>query len=232
MKNNIKFNYFIRMYRTSKKANLVLPIELDEIIIGSMLGDLTAEKPSINSNTRLQFKQSLKNRLYIEHLYSLFQEFCGSKPLIMSKFDNRPNKYKEYSSIKFQTLSIPCFNKYRELFYNQEGKKYIPNNLEELLTERGMAYWYMDDGYKSVSGLYICTESYTMEDHQILINVLKNKFNLECNIHKTTNGNRIYILSSSKDKLLELVKPYLLKHFYYKFNIYPLFFKTLIFLLS
>ncbi len=58
-----------------------------------------------------------------------------------------------------------------------------------------------------------------MEDHQILINVLKNKFNLECNIHKTTNGNRIYILSSSKDKLLELVKPYLLNHFYYKFNI-------------
>ena len=45
-----------------------------------MLGDLTAEKPGINSNTRLQFKQSIKNRLYIEHLYSLFQEFCGSKP--------------------------------------------------------------------------------------------------------------------------------------------------------
>ena len=56
-----------------------------------MLGDLTAEKPGVNSNTRLQFKQSLKNRLYIEHLYSLFQEFCGSKPLIMSNFDSRPN---------------------------------------------------------------------------------------------------------------------------------------------
>lgn len=78
-----------------------------------MLGDLTAEKPGINSNTRLQFKQSLKNRIYIEHLYSLFQEFCGSKPIIMSKFDSRPNKLKEYSSIKFQTLSLPCFNQYR-----------------------------------------------------------------------------------------------------------------------
>jgi len=66
----------------------------------------------------------------------------------MSKFDNRPNKYKEYSSIKFQILSIPCFNKYRELFYNKEDIKYIPKNLEELLTERGLAYWFMDDGYK------------------------------------------------------------------------------------
>jgi len=58
----------------------------------------------------------------------------------MSKFDNRSNKYKEYSSIKFQTLSIPCFNKYRELFYNKEDIKYIPKNLEELLTERDLAY--------------------------------------------------------------------------------------------
>jgi len=51
MKNNINFNYFIRIYRTSKKAKLILLIKLDEIIIGSMLGDLTV--PSIQSNTRL-----------------------------------------------------------------------------------------------------------------------------------------------------------------------------------
>lgn len=210
-------NFIIRNYRTSKKAHLELSNELNEVIIGSMLGDLTAEKPSLNSNTRLQFKQSLKNRLYIEHLYLLFQEFCGSKPLIMSKFDNRPNKMKEYSSIKFQTLSLPCFNKYRELFYNQEGIKYIPSNLE--LTERGLAYWIMDDGYNSVSGFYLCTESYSINDHQILIELLRNKFNLKSSVHKTTNGNRLYIHGSSKDDLLQLIKPYLLSHFYYKFNI-------------
>ena len=210
-------NFIIRNYRTSKKAHLELSNELNEVIIGSMLGDLTAEKPSLNSNTRLQFKQSLKNRLYIEHLYLLFQEFCGSKPLIMSKFDNRPNKMKEYSSIKIQTLSLPCFNKYRELFYNQEGIKYIPSNLE--LTERGLAYWIMDDGYNSVSGFYLCTESYSINDHQILIELLRNKFNLKSSVHKTTNGNRLYIHGSSKDDLLQLIKPYLLSHFYYKFNI-------------
>ena len=98
----------------------------------------------------------------------------------------------------------------------------------------------MDDGYKAINGFYLCTESYSSpplrwptawthcvdplrwqrgEDHQILISILKNKFNLECSIHKISNGNRIYILSSSKDRLLELIKPYLLEHFYYKFNI-------------
>jgi hypothetical protein len=83
-----------------------------------MLGDLTAEKPSVKHNTRLQFKQSKVNLVYINHLYELFKEYCGSKPINLSRFDNRPNKMKTYHAVKFQTLSLPCFNKYRELFYN------------------------------------------------------------------------------------------------------------------
>jgi hypothetical protein len=132
--------YFKRFYRVSPKAHLKVSTILHEIIIGSMLGDLTVEKPNLNCNARIQFKQSIINKEYIEHLYELFQEFCGSKPLVMSKFDNRPNKNKEYSAIKFQTLSLPCFNIYRELFYNSEGQKILPPNLEDLLTVKGLAY--------------------------------------------------------------------------------------------
>ena len=209
----------IRGYRTSSKKGLIVPSTLDDIIIGCMLGDLTAEKPSINSNTRLQFKQSLKNSSYIEHLYSIFQEYCGSKPIIMSKFDNRPNKMKEYHSIKFQTLSLPCFNKYKELFYSQEGIKIIPIETESLLTNKALAYWIMDDGYNSATGFYICTESYTYDEHQILITALKNKFKLSSSAHKTTNGYRLYFHSSSKANLLKLIKPYLLSHFNYKFDL-------------
>ena len=211
--NFIKFN---RYYRTSAKSHLQVSCELDEIIIGSMLGDLTAEKPNKNSNTRLQFKQSIKNRVYIEHLFSLFKEFCGSEPKIMSKFDSRPKKMKEYTSIKFQTFSLPCFNKYKELFYN-EGIKIIPLNLEDVLTVRGLAYWVMDDGYKSGKGFYICTDSYTLSEHELLVKIFKNKFNLDSGYHKTTNGYRIYIFSGSREKLLQLISPYLLPHFNYKF---------------
>ena len=90
-------------------------------------------------SARLQFKQSTVNSIYIEHLYSIFKEFCGTSPKVMSYFDSRPNKNKIYNSIKFQTLSLPCFNKYKELFYN-ENIKIIPLNLEELLTARGLAF--------------------------------------------------------------------------------------------
>jgi hypothetical protein len=77
----------------------------------------------------------------------------------------------------------------------------------------------MDDGYKSVNGFYICTESFSLNDNEILKKVLKNKFNLECGIHKHTNGPRLYIFNHSKFILLELIRPYLIPHFYYKFDI-------------
>jgi LAGLIDADG DNA endonuclease family len=58
----------------------------------------------------------------------------------MSKFDTRISKNKTYNAIKFQTLSLPCFNIYIELFYNSEGKKILPANIKELLTIKGLAY--------------------------------------------------------------------------------------------
>jgi len=74
MKN--KYNLFglwpVRAYRKSAKYNYMLDIELEEIIIGLMLGDLYAEKKNSNSNTRLpafRQKQSVKNKAYIDHLF-------------------------------------------------------------------------------------------------------------------------------------------------------------------
>nr|YP_010044420.1 LAGLIDADG endonuclease [Trametes coccinea]QPF23661.1 LAGLIDADG endonuclease [Trametes coccinea] len=218
MKNNINL-MFVRFYRKSSKYDLELNADLKEIIIGLMLGDLFAEKRNPNSNTRLQFKQSIKNKVYIEHLYSIFKDYCNSEPKITTSIDKRPGKKDLNISIKFWTQSLPCFNQFRELFYDELGIKYIPSNLDEIITPRSLAYWAMDDGYKSGKGFYFCTESYTLEDNIKLSQILKNRFNLECGIHKHTNGHRLYVFSSSKDILLELIKPYLIEHFYYKFDL-------------
>ena len=66
--NQVSFFSNQRFYRTSPKAHLVLSSVLKEIITGSMLGDLSSERKSIKSNARLQFKQSIKNEVYINHL--------------------------------------------------------------------------------------------------------------------------------------------------------------------
>jgi len=55
----------------------------------------------------------------------------------------------------------------------------------------------MDDGYKTTNGFYIATESYSEDDHLFIIQVLNRKFKLEASAHKTTNGYRLYIPSTS-----------------------------------
>jgi hypothetical protein len=77
----------------------------------------------------------------------------------------------------------------------------------------------MDDGYKSVKGFYISTESFTLKENEFLVGILQNKFGLTCSVHKHTNGHRIYIASTSKDKFVELVKPYILPIFNYKLDL-------------
>ena len=140
MKNNINLK-LVRFYRKSAKYNLELSTDLKEIIIGLMLGDLFAEKTGkCNSNTRLQFKQSIKNKVYIDYLYNTFKEYCNSEPKETSSVDKRPGKKEFNVSIKFWTQSLPCFNQFRELFYDKSGKKIIPLNLEEIIAPISLAY--------------------------------------------------------------------------------------------
>jgi hypothetical protein len=104
------------------------------------------------------------------------------------------------------------------MFYNEKGKNFIPLNIKELLTPRGLAYWYMDDGYKSPNGFYLSTESYSNDDIALLIDAFKTKFDLKCSAHKTTNGLRIYIFSESAIKFRNLLKPFVISHFKYKLS--------------
>ena len=62
MKNNF-VKVFARFYRVSAKSHLELSPELVEVLIGLMLGDLHAERKNLNSNTRLQFKQSSESTI-------------------------------------------------------------------------------------------------------------------------------------------------------------------------
>ena len=66
---------------------------------------------------------------------------CGA--LLRSFKDKRTNV--SYSSVSFATLSLPCFNYFKNLFYNSDELKIVPSNIKVLLTRRGLAYWIMDD---------------------------------------------------------------------------------------
>ncbi|OGH22924.1 MAG: hypothetical protein A3F31_00440 [Candidatus Levybacteria bacterium RIFCSPHIGHO2_12_FULL_38_12] len=109
---------------------------------------------------------------------------------------------------------------FRELFY-QAKTKIIPKNINELLTELGLAIWFMDDGsYKSKEcwGKLICTHNFTIEEVTLLCQVLKEKFGLEAIPRRQIDGIEIYIRASSFSRLKKLISPFIVTSFLYKLD--------------
>lgn len=124
-------------------------------------------------------------------------------PRTIEFFDKRYNKV--YYSAAFETLSFPCFNYYRELFYNSEGKKIVPTNIGDLLTPRGLAYWIMDDGGQN-PGFILHTNSFTKEEVELLIQILKINFELKASLRPRNKGQyTIYMSKSQLSRIRELV---------------------------
>nr|YP_008082053.1 LAGLIDADG endonuclease family protein [Rhizoctonia solani]AGK45431.1 LAGLIDADG endonuclease family protein [Rhizoctonia solani] len=202
-----------------EKAALTLPIELKQILVGLLLGDLNAQKQKDNHNARMRFGQGAIHKEYLLHLYELFKAYCATKPVA---FNTLPHKVTgvNYSCVSFNTLSLGCFNELYDLFY-LSGIKIVPANIFDLLTPLGLAYWISDDGFFSKSNkiVKLCTDSFLESDVDLLIQVLENKFNLECRKEKRGKGFRIVIKNKSLGTLRELVCPHLHSSMLYKLGL-------------
>ena len=190
-------------------------------MIGLLLGD--GHLQSRNGNSRFIYAQSSlrANHLnYFNHIYSMFKSFLSKEFEAKSRsfLDKRTNKM--YSSISFATLTLPCFNPYRSLFYNVKNKKFVPSNINQLLTPRGLAYWIMDDGSLQNKGLHLSTYSFSYEDVLLLQNTLVNlflpNFTVKCTIHNHQKGYRIYIWEESMNLIRNQIYEYMHKEMLYK----------------
>jgi hypothetical protein len=81
----------------------------------------------------------------------------------------------------------------------------------------------MSDGTSNKYGLRLCTDSFTLNEVVLLINILKIKFDLNCTIHTLTNPKgikyyRIYFKADSMPKLINLISPYIIPFSNYKLS--------------
>lgn len=124
---------------SAERSAISLPDEVKEVLVGILLGDAHINKRSPTANSRLAYGQTTKHEEYFDLVYNIFKPFCvnNHKPYFNKSIDKRNNEM--YFSFHFATMQLPCFNIYREIFYNL-GKKLIPNNIYELLTPKGLAF--------------------------------------------------------------------------------------------
>lgn len=134
-------------------------------------------------------------------MLNLFQPYCTNdiKYYLRSWKDSRSNK--KYEALQFAIMALPCFNLFRDAFY-LDDKKVVPLNIDELLTDIGLAHWIMDDGSKQGDGLHLNVYAFSSEDVDRLINVLTTKFNLKCSIHLKNGKPRMYVFKESMELLI------------------------------
>ena len=106
---------------------------------------------------------AVTHKAYFDYVFNIFMPFCANDytPQLRVVRDNRTKKI--YSAISFTTMQLPCFNVFKEMFYVANVKK-VPNNIYELLTPRGLAFWIMDDGSRHGTGLHLSVYAFNNED--------------------------------------------------------------------
>jgi hypothetical protein len=187
------------------KKKLTLSNEQRAILVGLLLGDGHLETQNGGRTYRLKVEHSEKQVDYVHWLYELFASWIPSKPYRRVRPDGR-------ISVGFTTYSHGSFRFYAQQFYPIGKKKVIPKLINKLLTQAGLAVWFMDDGSRKSSKhttYNIHTLAYTKRDLERLQDTLLKKFGIITSLHRQKETSwRIYIPSVSAERFKSIIQPY------------------------
>lgn len=204
--------------------------EQKDLLVGTLLGDGNLQTETGGRTWRYRALHKEKDFKYLEHKYKILQDFCNSPPSFSEVDDPRTGK--TYKRWHFNTTVQSSFRHYGNLFYKPDKDpnsnkrvKDVPDTIEQLLTPRAIAYWYMDDGSLKWLGksnaMRICTESLSEEGVKRLQKALKKLYNLDTQLTRKTNnkrfvGYRLAINEQNSTAFREFIEPYLVDCMRYK----------------
>ena len=181
------------------------------VIAGSILGDGNLSGNWSQTNYRLKVSHSVKQSEYIWWKYEILKDLVLTKPQV----------YDKTKSVSFRTISHSKLTEFYKLFY-PTGKKIIPKNIEKLIKNPiTIAVWFMDDGNirkvkEKVYGYYLNTQSFSLSENKILIEALRNNFDVDSMVMKNHGKYRIYIGAQGKEKFSHILKDSLVASMKYK----------------
>jgi transposase len=179
--------------------------EQKEFIVGTLLGDAY-----LSNNNVLQIKHGHKQLDYL--LW---------KKKIMSNYVNNVDRRESDLGICYRWHSITHheFGMFRKMFYSN-NKKFVNHDIIKFFTAFAFAIWYMDDGWRQKNSMKISSESFTLEDHKILQDIIKVKFGINAKIcFYNRNGKKYNYLSFNKRNsilLTKILRPYIIESMLYK----------------
>ena len=187
------------------------------IIVGTILGDGHLETKNQGRTYRLKIEHSIKQRFYVDWLYEQFSDWVWTQPKVKMKKIGE-SRLENYG---FQTLSVGNFRFYGQNFYDSKGKKGVPSQIKKWLTPLALAVWFMDDGSaksKFHRAIILNTHSFSAKDIKVLMDALIENFEIVAQIRKQSDGQQLLIAGQSAERFYEIVQPFVLPNFEYKFG--------------
>jgi hypothetical protein len=179
------------------------------LIIGTILGDGYLRIVPGRKNAFLEINHSFSQKEYVDWKFEKLKNICNSGPISRKGNGNR-------IAYRFYTKQYPELTEIYNNFY-KNGNKIVPDNLK--LDAISLSVWFMDDGSKcGKSNFYLNTQQFSKNNQIKLINYLKD-LGLNASLNKDKNYYRIRFLSSSINKLKELLKENLIPSMYYKIGL-------------
>lgn len=199
------------------KATLTLTSLQREVLVGLLLGDGHLEHSPSTPRARLKVEQREAAREYVEWLHGIFRKWVLGP--VKKKETFLHSTQRSYGKYWFTTVAHEALLPYREFFYSSTGKKRVPRNIAEMLTPRGLAVWFMDDGsvksHQSLGRIFN-THGFVPEDVHLLCQVLQEKFSLQAQPRVQSDGIQIYISGRSARILQALLEPHVVPMMRYK----------------
>lgn len=178
--------------------------EQKSILVGCLLGDGTMRK---KKNAHLEINHCYAQKALVDWIFSKFKDLVITEP----KWRKGNGAREAY---RFATRSLPTLTPFYDQFFPKR-KKIIPRDLT--LNPLTLAVWFMDDGCKSRSSIYLNTQQFPKLEQIQLMNLLEEQFGIESTLNKDKTYFRIRIRTRSVKRFIKLVEKFVLEEFKYKF---------------
>ncbi|MEX6346748.1 hypothetical protein AB6E80_09420 [Staphylococcus ureilyticus] len=181
-----------------------------QVILGTALGDGHIRKRSEGSKASIRIGHSIDKSEYLMWILKHLREIAEVTNVGIvkgGKYEKSPNDYVYISSRASDSIT-----EIWELLYKDKKKK-ISKKLLDNFDDVSFAVFLMDDGSfdKHIDSMcyYLHTNAHTLEENEMFVNFLKDKYGLNPRVRNVKKGEGYCIWFPKKDsmKICEIVKP-------------------------
>ena len=194
----------------------------NQIVLGSLLGDMYAGWSSENNTAYIKCEHVWSEINYLKAKYELL------RPFSFSPYLDKPQKGLQDYQVGFTCHSSKHFSFFKKLFYTvDDGSSHLQKDVLSpkvlsLLKPLSLAFWVMDDGkkYGAAFSISIGKQSYySREKAERAVEVINKLLSTDFKVQEERLSYGFYVNKGSA--VIDMIRPYIHPDFSYKLHLMP-----------